>query len=622
MLDATVSDPESIALVEQFTPVTPIANDSSYAAIAPNVLAPTRLPLRMLHVSPDNPRTHVVQDEAFEEFKSNVAALGVHTALIVRPVQGKKTPYEIVAGQRRFLAAFLAFGQDYEILVSCSVMSDEEAERIAASENIERAAMSEAEEARAAAKMLARCNGDRPETAKRMGWSVSNLSNRLKLMACSKAVLDKRIKEPGILSLGLAEMLSGLPHDKQDEMLANFVKSGFPTVETAKVLIMAMTKSLPGAIFDKAECGSCPHNSARQQAMFGNIDEGHCLNSSCYDQKTEAQLQINVQNLQDDFQRVEVVRPGDKYRVIKLKAEEVGPEQAVACENCKDFGAAVSGLPNKLGAVMRGICFNSECNSEKVASYKSALAAQAAAQKALESSQDVAQAPAAESTPDASKAKGTSATPAPAKKPVATVKTQEAAPVVELSNAVHEFRDNLYRRVVLMEFGKNPEYASRFVLALILSHQSSKIKGDKLGAQLVKLGVLSKEPSAFDVAKAMKALMNMDNAMATNALPYLGTTAIEAIEREQLRSLVVLSQADLSKYFVLNDASGKALLEKITKNQIIAICNEVGISAAMGKTFQSLANGKKDEFIKQVTSVKDFEYAGKVPRVLKPDFAK
>ena len=57
-----------------------------------------------------------------------------------------------------------------------------------------------------------------------------------------------------VITLGLAEMLSGLTKEKQDEVLAGFAAAGkYPTAEECKPQIMSMTKSLTVAIFDKMD---------------------------------------------------------------------------------------------------------------------------------------------------------------------------------------------------------------------------------------------------------------------------------------------------------------------------------------------------------------------------------
>ncbi|ABD72098.1 ParB family protein (plasmid) [Rhodoferax ferrireducens T118] len=570
--------------------------------------------LRDLHVPSYNPRRKVHDDQDWQDFKDSLKSKGVLQAILARPVQGKKTPYEVVAGQRRFLGSLEVFGQDYQIPALIKVMTDEEAEAASAAENLQREPMSPAEEAEAAARELARCNGDREETAKRMNMSRLKLDNRLKLMACSPLVRQRLIERR--LKLGVAEMLSGLTMVKQDELVSQFDKIGIPSIEDVSAMILSLTKALPSAIFDPVDCGACAHNSARQQAMFGNIGEGHCLDAVCFDNKTEAQLQLTVDKLKDDFQRVEIVRPGDNFRVIRLTPESIGESQAIACRSCKDFGAAVSAMPNKLGKVSGGLCYGIECNETKVKDFK-------AAQEALNSPPPTAEKPsgaaAGPGTPpvEGSKAAG-AVKPAKAEKPI----TEAAKPTVGLSGAVLDFRDVLYRKVVFKELAVNSEFNARFVMAIVLNSQGRLFKGEEVKSVFLKKGWMKSDLSAYGLRDAMKIMMDIPKEHALNMLPNLGAVALTDLTRAELKDLTILANPDLANYFTLNDESGKMLLEKLTKTEICAICDEIGITEKMGKTFRSISGGKKSEFIKHITSLVDFEYKGKVPNVLRPEFEK
>lgn len=567
--------------------------------------------LRDLHVGAYNPRRTIIQDQAWIEFRASIKAQGINQALLVRRVHGKSTPYELVAGQRRYLAALEEFGPDYEPPIFLKDMTDEQAELASASENIDREDMSPSEEAEAAARVVARCNGDRKEAAKRLGWSPATLADRLKLMACSdktrKALSERKI------TLGLAELMSGMTHAKQDDLLETFLTKGVPTVEEAKATIMALTAKLMTAIFDKTECGNCAHNSARQKAMFGNIDDGHCLNALCFTGKTNAALEAMAASLKDDFQIVKIVRPGDNYTLTKLEPAKVGDTQAQACRNCANFGAAVSGVPNKMGQVIRGLCFDVPCNQQKVKAHADELAA--AAKAAEEQAKADAQAAAAP-TGDA----GSATAKAPNAKPAAAVKAKdEGDATVMLTNAVHEYRDAFYRGVLHAEFAANPARNAQFLIALIIS--GKRFNGDKLKDSLTSKNVIGTIQS-YSLLSAVVGTKDIPADKARTYLPQLGAVAIETFTREELIALVKESKADLGKYFNLATSNGKEFLKKLTKNQICAIAEELGIAKAMGQTFRSLSAGKKDEFIESVTTVKDFDYQGKVPNVLKPNFSK
>lgn len=568
--------------------------------------------LRDLHVGAYNPRTTIHQDTDWEEFKASILENGILQSILIRPVQGKSTPYEIVAGQRRFLAAMEVFTPDWEPPVLLKEMTDAEAEAAAAIENIDRADMSPAEEAEAAARVLARCQGDHQEAAKRLGWSRTNLDNRLKLMACSDKV-RKALSERKI-ALGLAELMAGMTHARQDTLLDDFLTKGVPTVEEAKARIMALTKQITTAIFDKTECGSCPQNSSRQQAMFGNIDDGHCLNAECFDRKTDAQLQATVDGLKDEYQTIKIVKPGDKYSLVKLAPADVGATQAQACRSCANFGAAVSGVPGKLGQVFGNLCFDVVCNQQKAKDHAAAVAAAKAAEEQAQAG--------ATSVGTANDA------PAPAEgekqtkdaKPKVDPKAkEEKATTVTLTTAVHEYRDKFYRGVVHAEFAIHPERNAQFVIALVIA--GKRFDGDKLKDGL-KAKQLIGDVQAHTLISSVKAVKDLPLDRAKAILPQLGAVAVEALSREDLTALVKESKADLGKYFNLSTPAGKEFLKVLTKNEIGVIAEELGIAKAMGQTFRSLSAGKKDEFIGSVTTVKDFDYQGKVPNVLKPNFSK
>lgn len=89
-----------------------------------------------------------------------------------------------------------------------------------------------------------------------------------------------------------------------------------------------------------------------------------------YTEKTDNKLDGIVFGLKDEYQVVRIVRAGDIHTRAQLVVEGatgVGDEQAKACHACDNFGAAVSGLPDSLGRVFGGQCFDIVCNQQKVA---------------------------------------------------------------------------------------------------------------------------------------------------------------------------------------------------------------------------------------------------------------
>jgi hypothetical protein len=59
------------------------------------------------------------------------------------------------------------------------------------------------------------------------------------------------------------------------------------------------------------------------------------------------------------------------------------------------------------------------------------------------------------------------------------------------------------------------------------------------------------------------------------------------------------------------------LLDVLTKTEIDAVCVELGLDKSMGKTYASLKNGSKKDFVAAVLTVKDFQYIGAVPALMR-----
>jgi ParB family chromosome partitioning protein len=279
----------------------------------------------------NNPRTYFDPVEMAELEASILAAKGVIQPILIRPVEGG---YAIVAGERRARASRKVFGDDYEIPVIAKAISAEEADDMALIENTQRANMSPTEEAAAAAKILGRCEGNRDEAAKRLGWSRSTLDKRLALMNCSPSVMTALNERK--IQLGHAELLAAAPKGRQEKAIVNLLaQTTLPSVAEFKAGLEEISRSMALAIFDKADCTSCHHNSGNQQALFAEaVSGGHCTNSECFNKKTEDVLEAKKKSLEENYPRVVIVRQGENNTVIKLIAEGatgVGDEQAAAC---------------------------------------------------------------------------------------------------------------------------------------------------------------------------------------------------------------------------------------------------------------------------------------------------
>lgn len=230
----------------------------------------TTLPLSRI-TKGDNPRRYFDQAK-HDELVASFRLRGILQPPIVRPVAGAEGTYSIVAGGRRYNAAIEAFGPDADIPVIIREMTDQEALEAAIDENDIRDDTSETEQADAAVRALAACQGDRSEAARRLAWSLAKLDRRLALANLAepvKVALDERR-----IKVGHAELLAAVPADKQEKALNTILGAGLGVAKTRE-LLMRVTQSLVGAQFDKAECTTCPFNSASQRALFAtHVDDG------------------------------------------------------------------------------------------------------------------------------------------------------------------------------------------------------------------------------------------------------------------------------------------------------------------------------------------------------------
>lgn len=537
-----------------------------------------------------NPRTHFDKNE-MTELEDSIRVKGVIQPILVRPTDDGG--YAVVAGNRRWAAARTVFGEDYEIPVHVKAMSADEADELALIENVLRSDMSPAEEAQAASKILGRCEGNREEAAKRLGWSRSMLDKRLALMNCSDAVRQALIERK--ITLSHAELLAAAPKARQELVIVKMLEApSLVPIAQFKAQLESISKSLSAAIFDKTNCAGCPHDSSAQAAMFTEaIGSGHCTNSACYDKKTMAVLEAKKVELSDEFPKVLIVNPGENFTVIKLVAEGalgVGEEQEKACKGCANFGAVISNVPGKIGNTYLSQCFDSACNMQKVAARITADK-EAAKEAAKPTTQ----------TPANSSDKPAKAGEKPAK---AAPKTDVT---VQTSQRVLDYRVGIWRTALKRELFADPEMNLVMLIAVMMTLGGSNVSSTKMAAAFEKM--TGKRPSHGDVGLAATMVTEVDEKTRQQMLSGIVISIIDGVEKSKLPSMLEFLQADIGKHWKL-DAE---FLNLLTKSEIEAVAVEIGLKDAFGENFYSMLKGKKDEIIKQLLAVEGFEYAGKVP---------
>ncbi len=155
--------------------------------------------------NPYQPRQNF-REEKLEELANSIRKNGIIQPIAVRANKSNPGKYEIVAGERRWLAAQKA--GLHEIPVTILELSDVESLEVAIVENIQRDDLNPIEEARGYKRLNEEFEYDHESISKLMSKSRSHISNTLRLLTLPKDVIA--MLEEGTLSSGQARPLIGI----------------------------------------------------------------------------------------------------------------------------------------------------------------------------------------------------------------------------------------------------------------------------------------------------------------------------------------------------------------------------------------------------------------------------
>jgi len=155
--------------------------------------------------NPYQPRQHFREDK-LEELANSIKQNGIIQPIAVRPKKSENGKFQIVAGERRWLAAQRA--GLHEVPVIILDLSDVESLEVAIVENIQRDDLNPIEEARGYKRLNEEFKYDHESISKLMSKSRSHISNTLRLLTLPKDVVA--MLEEGSLTSGQARPLIGL----------------------------------------------------------------------------------------------------------------------------------------------------------------------------------------------------------------------------------------------------------------------------------------------------------------------------------------------------------------------------------------------------------------------------
>ena len=144
----------------------------------------------------------------FDEKKINELAESIKKNGLIQPIavrKGKNNAYEIIAGERRWMAAQKAGMHEVPVIVFD--FNDNQSLEIAIIENIQREDLNSIEEAKGYDRLIKQFNYDHEKLSEFMGKSKSHISNTLRLLTLPDEVI--KLVEEGLLTAGQVRPLVG-----------------------------------------------------------------------------------------------------------------------------------------------------------------------------------------------------------------------------------------------------------------------------------------------------------------------------------------------------------------------------------------------------------------------------
>ena len=180
-------------------------------------LQTNKVPIADLDRNKYQPRT-IFDEDKLTELSLSIKENGVIQPIAVRPNKYNPGKFEIVAGERRWLAAQKAGLNEVPVIVLN--VDDQKSLEIAIVENVQRQDLNIVEEARGYQRLVKEFGYDHETISKFMSKSRSHVSNTLRLLSLPEDVIG--LLEEEKLTAGQARPLIGMPN--ASEVAENIVK--------------------------------------------------------------------------------------------------------------------------------------------------------------------------------------------------------------------------------------------------------------------------------------------------------------------------------------------------------------------------------------------------------------
>ena len=235
----------------------------------------------------------IFDDGNLQDLTNSIKERGIIQPIIVRKSSDDNSKYEIIAGERRWLAAQKA--GLHEVPVVITEVDDLKSLEFAIVENVQRNDLNVIEEARGYQRLIEEFSYDQEKVAKFIGKSRSHIANILRLLGLPEAIL--KLIESKKLSPGHAKILVGLSNA---EFVANKIIEKSLSVRQAENFVK---------IFKIKKQSFKASKDANLQALESSIIEKIGLNVLIKNKKNNTgSLVINYQDLDQLNKIIEIIK--------------------------------------------------------------------------------------------------------------------------------------------------------------------------------------------------------------------------------------------------------------------------------------------------------------------------
>ena len=246
---------------------------------------PQKNQLSISDLSPNKYQPRKIFDEAnLQDLTNSIKERGMIQPIVVRKSNDQKSKFEIIAGERRWLAAQRAGLHNVPVVITEA--DDLKSLEFAIVENVQRHDLNPLEEAQGYKKLIDKFSYDQEKVSKFIGKSRSYIANSLRILSLPEDVM--RLIEKQNLTLGHAKILVGLENAgfiankivekklsvrQTEKFVQLFKKKRQKTKKTKDTNIVALELSISNKIGLNVDIQNNKRNKGKISFEYNDLDQ-------------------------------------------------------------------------------------------------------------------------------------------------------------------------------------------------------------------------------------------------------------------------------------------------------------------------------------------------------------